>query len=121
MTLEVNMSDLISRQDVLDALRNLAYKHTFQCGEYYGEDERQLTIINAGKAIDVIEAMPSAEPETVKVKMETGFWIPVDSETVNGRCSLCGYESHLYENDVYGEHYCPNCGADMRGDRCMKF
>ena len=59
----MSMSDLISRQDALDVLRNLAFDHMFQCGEYYGEDERQLTIINARKAIDVIEAMPSAEPE----------------------------------------------------------
>lgn len=63
------MSDLISRQAVLDVLRNLAFDHIFQCGEYYGEDERQLTIINAGKAIDVIESLPSAEPEQK--------WIPV--------------------------------------------
>ena len=55
--------------------------------------------------------MESAEPERKK-----GRWIPVDSGTVNGRCSECGYESHLYENDVYGEHYCPNCGAEMRGE-----
>ena len=47
-------------------------------------------------------------------ELRTGIWIPVDSETVNGRCSVCGYESHLYENDVYGEHYCPNCGAWLR-------
>ena len=47
-------------------------------------------------------------------ELKTGIWIPVDSETVNGRCSVCGYESHLYENDVYGEHYCPNCGAWLR-------
>ena len=46
--------------------------------------------------------------------MRTGTWVPVDSGTVNGRCSVCGYESHLYENDVYGEHYCPNCGAWVR-------
>ena len=46
-------------------------------------------------------------------ELRTGIWIPVDSETVNGRCSVCGYESHLYENDVYGEHYCPNCGARL--------
>ena len=45
-----------------------------------------------------------------------GTWIPVDSATVNGRCSVCGYESNLYENDVYGENYCPHCGADMRGE-----
>ena len=47
-------------------------------------------------------------------ELKTGTWIPVESPTVNGRCSVCGYESHLYENDVYGEHYCPNCGAWLR-------
>lgn len=47
-------------------------------------------------------------------QLRAGTWIPVDSKTVNGRCSECGYESHLYENDVYGEHYCPNCGAWLR-------
>ena len=62
------MSNLISRQDVLDVLRNLAFDYMFQCGEYYGEDERQLTIINARKAIDVIEAMPSAEPEMITIE-----------------------------------------------------
>ena len=63
------MSDLISRQDVLDVFRNLAFDHIFQCGEYYGEDERQLTIINAEKAIDVIESLPSAEPERTQWNM----------------------------------------------------
>ena len=62
------MNNLINRQDVLDVLRNLAFDHIFQCGEYYGEDERQLTIINARKAIDIIEAMPSAKPEIKKGK-----------------------------------------------------
>ena len=62
------MSDIISRQNVLDVLRNLAFDYMFQCGEYYGEDERQLTIINARKAIDVIEAMPSAEPEMITIE-----------------------------------------------------
>ena len=64
------MSDLIEKQDVLDVLRNLAFDNIFQCGEYYGEDERQLTIINAGKAIDVIESLPSVEIPEWK-------WIPV--------------------------------------------
>lgn len=47
------------------------------------------------------------------IKQKTGKWISIDSNTVNGKCSECGYESHLYENDVYGEHYCPNCGVKM--------
>ena len=62
------MSDLIDRQDVLDVLRNLAFDYMFQCGEYYGENERRLTIINARKAIDVIESLPTAEPERKKGK-----------------------------------------------------
>lgn len=47
------------------------------------------------------------------IKQKTGKWIFIDSNTVNGKCSECGYESHLYENDVYGEPYCPNCGVKM--------
>ena len=43
----------------------------------------------------------------------TGKWIAVDDGVVSGRCSVCGYEANLYENDVYGEHYCPNCGARL--------
>lgn len=62
------MSDLISKQDVLDVLRNLAFDYMFQCGEYYGENARRLTIINARKAIDVIAAMPSAEPEIITIE-----------------------------------------------------
>ena len=57
---------------------------------------------------DAIEAWNNA------MARMTGHWISVESETVNGKCSVCGYESRLYENDVYGEHYCPNCGARLR-------
>lgn len=91
------MSDLISRQDVLDVFRNLAFDHIFQCGEYYGEDERQLTIINAGKAIDVIEALPSAEPERKK-----GKWIIHENYD---ECSKC----HCFT--AIGLNYCPHCGS----------
>ena len=101
------MSDFISRQDVLDVLRNLAFDHIFQCGEYYGEDERQLTIINARKGIDVIEAMPSAEPEQKK-----GKWIVHDYALGRERyeCAECKGRCDL-EYD-----FCPSCGADMRGE-----
>ena len=103
------MSDLISRQDVLDVFRNLAFDHIFQCGEYYGEDERQLTIINAEKAIDVIESLPSAESE-----QKTGKWI--EWQAPNGidcgiECSECGYKANTYPG--YGSAYCPTCGAKM--------
>ena len=101
------MSDLISRQAALDVLRNLAFDYIFQYGEYYGEDERQLTIINAEKAIDVIEALPSTEPERKK-----GKWIPDKSGIVYWNCSECGFASEAFGADIL-YHFCPNCGARM--------
>ena len=34
------------------------------------------------------------------------------------RCSNCGYitEYNVYIDDYFYSHYCPNCGADMRGE-----
>ena len=51
--------------------------------------------------------------EAVQAERKKGHWIPVDDPSINGRCSVCGFESHLYENDVYEYDYCPNCGARL--------
>lgn len=105
------MSDLIKREDAINALVNLTCYGIEEmrtlCDASVADSEGWLGGIR--DAVDEIEALPSAEPER-----KTGVWISVESNTVNGRCSVCGYESHLYENDVYGEHYCPNCGAWLR-------
>lgn len=42
-----------------------------------------------------------------------GEWIEVDDYFIRCKCSICGWESHKYEDDVYGMPYCPNCGARM--------
>ena len=106
------MSDLISRQDVLDVLRNLAFDYMFQCGEYYGEDERQLTIINARKAIDVIEAMPSAEP-----KERTAKVIEHDGSITDDRGYKYWRSEYLCENCkkkvIGGDEYCSHCGCRL--------
>ena len=136
------MNDLINRQDVLDVLRNLAFDHIFQCGEYYGEDERQLTIINARKAIDVIEAIPSAEPEQEEFewchdckeydqeKHCCHRWTKVIRQTVEELkaqkpektaivkdfghpCGTYGYCSNCGGYCVNEEPYCPHCGAKV--------
>ena len=60
---------------------------------------------------EMIDMMPTiAEP------VRHGKWIEVEDSMIRCRCSVCGWESHLYEDDVYGMPYCPNCGAYMRGD-----
>ena len=53
--------------------------------------------------------MPTVDP------VKHGWWIGEDDEatTSNGYCSVCGWESLLYETDVFGMPYCPNCGAKM--------
>lgn len=61
--------------------------------------------------IGVIDEQPTIE------ERKTGKWIEVDDHynRISGRCSVCGWEALLYETDVVGMNYCPNCGADMRG------
>lgn len=48
-------------------------------------------------------------------EQKTGKWIEVDDfyNRIRGRCSECGWESHMYEDDVVGMDYCPNCGARL--------
>lgn len=48
-------------------------------------------------------------------EQKTGKWIEVDDfyNRIRGRCSECGLESHMYEDDVVGMDYCPNCGARL--------
>ena len=44
-----------------------------------------------------------------------GEWVEVDDVSISCMCSVCGWEAHLYEDDVYGMPYCPNCGSRMKG------
>jgi hypothetical protein len=65
-------------------------------------------------AIDLLQNAPTIEPER-----KNGKWIPQDHNKTNGmastlvyyypKCSVCGYCDN-YTN------FCPNCGADMRGE-----
>lgn len=47
------------------------------------------------------------------VEEKTGKWVEDDDATVKGHCSVCGWESHYYEDDVVGMPFCPNCGTRM--------
>jgi len=49
------------------------------------------------------------------IEAKHGRWLDGDGHQITGICSVCGFESHLYENDVAGMNYCPNCGVDMQG------
>ena len=104
------MSDLISRQALCDDLREYKVDPVSVLS-----DEFEVKGYNDGidLAISVIAEFPSVEPERKK-----GEWI---YEGKRGRfpackCSICGHYENADWAMLQGVNYCPNCGADMRGD-----
>ena len=43
-----------------------------------------------------------------------GHWIYDDECKEHGHCDKCGYKTDLVDGQPH--NFCPNCGADMRGD-----
>ena len=86
------MSDLINRQDAIDALTEANIKrHMDSVGG--GQENRS--------AIRIIMELPSAE-------RKRGEWI---YKPMKGQfCSVCDMQS------VWQYNYCPNCGAEMKND-----
>ena len=87
------MDKLISQQAAIDALKDLTANGTNK-GMVFGED-----------AVHRIEMLPSAQPER-----KIGTW------TKDASCPFCGFQP-WYERDIHTLSFCPNCGADMRGDK----
>ena len=90
------MNDLISRQAAIDAI-NKAFERVFAWDGTSPLGDK------------VLENVPSAQP-----KQKTGHWqIYIISmlDEKGCKCSRCGHEGVLYWN------FCPNCGADMRGEK----
>ena len=57
-----------------------------------------------------IEAQPSIDA----VEQKHGHWIDRGKDVfVSCECSVCHKEWMRYEDDIYGENYCANCGARM--------
>ncbi len=101
------MSDLINRQDAVNAIQ----KRADEVDSVYSAFWEGLKI-----AQDIVEKVPSAEPERKK-----GEWNFIRDNMF--KCTCCGvlYTTHQlnilrnYETDPYVPYFCPNCGADLRG------
>ena len=103
------MNDLISRQaaidDIVDRLDRLKYSQfgtsTFHDGIADGY----------ARIISDLKLLPPAEPERKK-----GKWIKLYAG--NYKCSVCGDWWGNDDNEMVEDFkYCPNCGADMRGEQ----
>ena len=102
------MSDMISREAAIDALKN-AEKYAFN--SYYDG------LITAHR---IIAGLPSAEPKYGKW-IDTGkteLNLEDDAELRIFRCSECGMEvsaeKYPHETAFYLTKFCSECGADMR-------
>ncbi len=97
--------DTIYRQDAIDALE----EERCTCESDY--DEGYLSMLD--KAIWIVqEWLPSAQTERKK-----GEWVKVNGKTAIN-CSACYHCSWSlsFEDTVKRFNFCPNCGADMRGE-----
>ena len=109
------MSDLISRQEAIDAIR----KCTVQ------EVTPAHMLIARVEAMVELMLLPSAQPERKKGKWTTGENMPPMKHR-NGElkkflpsfkyCSCCGHKA--FDDSDWGEQlfdWCPYCGAKMEG------
>lgn len=106
MEQEKKMRDLIDRQAAIEELKEAYWNRLIQSAK----DDPCIVDAMADWAIRKIKGLPSAQPER-----KTGRWI---DETFKP----WGLVHHPYKCNQCGEHsemdsdFCPNCGADMRGD-----
>lgn len=111
------MDDLISRQAAIEAVHKTIYGFFDIVGddsdEPFTKEEERLLVIN--KAITTrIKSLPSAQPERKRGKWHSRIYSKIEMFV----CSECQHEySYDAETGEQFYNYCPNCGADMRGEQ----
>ena len=96
------MDDLISRQAALDAIRSIK--------AITGTSDDTILLIDKAEAQTELMMLPAAQPQRMK-----GRWIRDDFGSF---CESCGLYAYLDKfGEVWESNYCPNCGADMRGEQ----
>lgn len=138
--------DAVSREAVKALIKRLSFKYYMECGEYIGEDSREVTLINALKFEECFEDLPPVKPKytdeeidraqaveqayvdkmvelaVAETKRPKGKWV------LSGgywRCSRCKEKALLKFDKSNGgckeympikSNYCPNCGSYNGGN-----
>lgn len=96
------MSDLISREDAINALVEKGQSSKrYRLGDFWE--------LNLSEIKEALDALPSAESERRK-----GKWSNYKDEHCCSVCK-CVVISECWDDDIRYD-YCPYCGADMRGE-----
>ena len=99
------MKDPIERQAAIDELKRISFSHCFECGEYLSEDIREIEIINSNKALEAIEALPSAQPDGEYLSRQAVTESDLIDWYINSvdESEPVWTEEHIYElfNDFY--------------------
>lgn len=85
-------TDTISRQAAIDAIKRAIWD------KYTAKD-----------AIDAVCNVPSAE-------RKKGKWVRIEDENGDFLCWECSECGDRYVMPYHRASYCPNCGAEMRGE-----
>ena len=99
----LTMSDLISRQDVIYALLEKGQQsRRYKLGDIWE--------LNFDEIREALAMVPSAYPKK-------GMWakIRLTNKDYGARAKECSSCGSTFFNTIRW-HYCPNCGADMRGE-----
>lgn len=98
--------EFIEKQAAIEAMKQLPH-------EYQTKEQRARTGGIAACQM-VVRSLPPADVRPVR----RGRWIWEQDDWQN-RCSVCrktfDYSETYGVFDFWAAHYCPNCGADMRG------
>lgn len=95
------MDDLISRQAALE----IKFSN--------GMVRRGVAYVRVNELVDELKALPTIQPKPHK-----GHWIPVTNGRGGHECEIChDYAPSYQSGNEYLANFCPNCGADMRGEQ----
>ena len=100
-------NDLISRSEAIEAIE----KHIRTAEEPYQLTDADKVMNHAFEiAASCVYNLSAAQPER-----QRGKWI--DYANSHCECSVCHTEWSYFQNEVECFEFCPNCGADMRGEQ----
>lgn len=100
-----NNSDTISRRWAIDKITKRLYETAFNNIGIKQNIDETLVDVAENRLENWFDELPSVQPERKK-----GTW------TDDASCPFCGFQP-WYEKDIHTLSFCPNCGADMRGDK----